>query len=307
MSDPIVFVGSSSENSESARAITSMLGHDFQPREWTDQFHPSSTSLNDLIQLSESCDFAILIADGDDITVSRKHRSLSPRDNIIFELGLFGGKIGFDRCYVVHQKGQDLKLPSDLRGWTPSIYKLQSDGNIRNSLRPVLNEIIYEMKRRGPLTAESQQVKFMLIDCWNGLALDSQVPANAPHIPVLWTPHGQKWQQWFLEDAGNGNYYIRSAHRNFVLGVTAETQNFPEVSLQTKTNTNNQKWRIAELRDGLVFRIEPVSFEGLSLSSPPNAHIPASKPSREVEKLEAPILLDRVDSHEHQQWIISKF
>ncbi|WP_424390849.1 TIR domain-containing protein [Methyloceanibacter sp.] len=40
----------------------------------------------------------------------------SPRDNVVFEAGLFGGVLGMHRTFILHAKGS--KLPSDLLGFT---------------------------------------------------------------------------------------------------------------------------------------------------------------------------------------------
>jgi hypothetical protein len=40
----------------------------------------------------------------------------SPRDNVVFEAGLFGGVLGMRRTFILHAKGA--KLPSDLLGLT---------------------------------------------------------------------------------------------------------------------------------------------------------------------------------------------
>src|SRR5438270_12555465 len=40
----------------------------------------------------------------------------SPRDNVVFEAGLFGGALGMSRTFIVHAGGA--KLPSDLLGLT---------------------------------------------------------------------------------------------------------------------------------------------------------------------------------------------
>ena len=40
----------------------------------------------------------------------------SPRDNVVFEAGLFGGVLGMDRTFILHANGA--KLPTDLLGLT---------------------------------------------------------------------------------------------------------------------------------------------------------------------------------------------
>ncbi|MCT1526048.1 nucleotide-binding protein, partial [Sphingobacterium hotanense] len=66
-------------------------------------------------------------ATADDITKSRLETSKSPRDNVIFEYGLFTGGIGSSRTFLVMEEGT--KLPSDLNGITlPFILKHGDEG-----------------------------------------------------------------------------------------------------------------------------------------------------------------------------------
>lgn len=90
---------------------------------WPDNvFGVSSYPLEDLEQHLETADFAIAIAQDDDLTTSRKERKPSPRDNVIFELGLFMGRLGRRRTILMKPKGVAIKLPSDLAGVTTIDY-----------------------------------------------------------------------------------------------------------------------------------------------------------------------------------------
>lgn len=58
-------------------------------------------------------------------------------------------------------------------------------------------------------------------------------------------------QQWKLEDAGNGYYYIRSKkYNNLYLNVNSNT-NGTRVTVSTKTGKDNQKWKIQEMYFGV--------------------------------------------------------
>jgi CRP/FNR family cyclic AMP-dependent transcriptional regulator len=84
---------------------------------WPDNvFGVSSYPLEDLEEHLDTADFAIAIAQDDDLTTSRKERTPSPRDNVIFELGLFMGRLGRRRTILMKPKGVAVKLPSDLAG-----------------------------------------------------------------------------------------------------------------------------------------------------------------------------------------------
>jgi predicted nucleotide-binding protein len=50
---------------------------------------------------SKETDFAAFVVTADDVTASRGRRKASPRDNVVFEIGLFMGAIGRERTFVV--------------------------------------------------------------------------------------------------------------------------------------------------------------------------------------------------------------
>jgi len=122
---PAVFIGSSSEGLHIAEAIHKRLGnHPCTPVLWSqDVFDASQTTIEDLVRATLETDFAVMILTPDDMTRSRKRDRLAPRDNVIFELGLFMGALTRPRTYIVMPKGKDLKIPTDLLGVTHLPYK----------------------------------------------------------------------------------------------------------------------------------------------------------------------------------------
>jgi hypothetical protein len=133
---PKIFVGSSTEGVKVAREIRALVQKEtnveFVP--WTRVFEPGATNIESLEKAAEEVDFAILVITQDDITISRDETKPSPRDNVIFELGLFMGSLGRERCLVVKEESPDLKLPTDLLsvGFLP--FRLCKDRDLSASL-----------------------------------------------------------------------------------------------------------------------------------------------------------------------------
>jgi hypothetical protein len=119
---PIVFVGSASESLRIADAISNNLREVAFVKPWTKGFKLSQYTLEDLVKTASTYDFAIFVLSGDDIRESRGVEALVPRDNVIFETGLFTGVLGRDRVFVVKQKDANVQLPSDLLGLTVGDY-----------------------------------------------------------------------------------------------------------------------------------------------------------------------------------------
>lgn len=115
---PRVFIGSSSEGLDVARAVSSLLSQaGFLPNLWNrGAFEAGETYMESLERVVTDSSFALLILTPDDIVESRGQRQQAARDNILFELGLFIGALGRRRALMVVQKGAELRLPSDLLG-----------------------------------------------------------------------------------------------------------------------------------------------------------------------------------------------
>ena len=115
-----VFIISSVEALPVARIIQNAFEHDkFTTTVWPDGvFKVASYTLQSLEDAIEDSDFAIAIAHADDLTECRGRDWPSPRDNVIFELGLFMGRLGKHRAILMEPRDEGVKLPSDLAGIT---------------------------------------------------------------------------------------------------------------------------------------------------------------------------------------------
>jgi hypothetical protein len=133
-----VFIASSSEGLDVAKAVRRLLLNELADKAkvepWTRRFELSATYIESLEKIAVEADFAVLVLTPDDVTTSRKKEKLAPRDNVIFELGLFMGALGRERCYLVHEDRPDLKLPSDLLGVKSATFKSPNDGDLEAAL-----------------------------------------------------------------------------------------------------------------------------------------------------------------------------
>jgi hypothetical protein len=117
MSRASVFIGSSSEGREVARAIGEGLECCADTIMWDeDVFEFGRGYLEELMTELERHDFAVLVLTPDDVVESRGDSKKSPRDNVLFECGLFMGRLGRERTFIVCDRSTEMKLPSDLAG-----------------------------------------------------------------------------------------------------------------------------------------------------------------------------------------------
>src|SRR5579859_2797774 len=132
MTAPSVFIGSSSEGIEWARSVRSKLEPDAEVSLWDEGFFPLGTGfLEALVDSLPRFDFAVLILSADDRIESREEERVSPRDNVLFELGLFMGHLGRSRTFVLRDANAKLKIPSDLAGVSTATYHWPREDNNR--------------------------------------------------------------------------------------------------------------------------------------------------------------------------------
>lgn len=146
-----VFIISSAEALEIARLVQDGLERDFLVEVWTDDvFKIASYTLKDLERKVDQADFAIAIAHADDVTSSRGQQWPAPRDNVIFELGLFMGRLGTERAILMEPRDEQVKLPSDYAGLQTVGYVWQKGPDAAARLAPACNRLRRHMLDLGP-------------------------------------------------------------------------------------------------------------------------------------------------------------
>jgi hypothetical protein len=154
-----VFVGSSSEGLEFARAVRASLDADAEVTLWDEGvFELGQTFVESLIRALSRFDFAVVVLTPDDLVHSRSTDVFGPRDNVIFELGLFMGRLGRDRTFILHQRDPGLRIPSDLSGVTTAQYNWpRADGSHRSAVAAACDRIRNQIRSLGALNTNSDE------------------------------------------------------------------------------------------------------------------------------------------------------
>lgn len=147
-----VFLISSVESLPIARIIQSSFEHDpFLTTVWTDGvFRAANYTLESLEAALDDSDFAIAIAHGDDLTQFRGQDWPTPRDNVVFELGLFMGKLGRARAILMEPREEKVRLPSDLSGITTIPYRYEPGQDSNALMAPACNRLREHINQLGP-------------------------------------------------------------------------------------------------------------------------------------------------------------
>jgi hypothetical protein len=151
MPKPTIFIGSATEGREVADNLQVLLRTDYDVQVWYQgSIRPGQSVLESLVKEVSQYDFGIFVFTADDSVTSRGETSGAPRDNVVFELGLFTGCLGRDRTFVVVDADTRTRIPSDLAGIPPISFTRHHSGNLRASLGAAATEIRDAMRSVGP-------------------------------------------------------------------------------------------------------------------------------------------------------------
>lgn len=137
-----LFIGSSSEGLSIATQLKDKILFDCEewiaPEIWNDGniFSLNKNALDCLIKASRKYDYGILIATKDDIVKSRGKKSLTPRDNVMFEMGMFLGSLGLTRAFLLVE--EESKLPTDYNGVTVPYFQKNKTGSLEKAIESII-------------------------------------------------------------------------------------------------------------------------------------------------------------------------
>lgn len=154
---PRVFIASSVEGLSVAHAIQESLRPEADCYLWSDPgiFEVSEVTIESLVKALDLFSYAIVVLTPDDLISRRSVQKAVPRDNLVFELGLFVGRHGRDSVFMVAPKGQEILLPSDLFGVQVAYYNLSSLGegtariDVSSACTSILRAVRTAEKRRS--------------------------------------------------------------------------------------------------------------------------------------------------------------
>ncbi len=150
---PKIFIGSSREGINVADALNSKLDDVAECTVWQDNaMQIAGNLLSELINNAKRSDFGIFVFSADDVIIMRDDVKSSVRDNVLFEMGLFIGRLGMERCFfIVPHDAEALRIPTDLAGIIYGRYwPNRADGNLSAALNPVCLQIRTQIARLGP-------------------------------------------------------------------------------------------------------------------------------------------------------------
>ena len=151
-----VFIGSSAESIPYADAVLGELERECEVTPWyAGTFNATNYTMEDLENAVDTNDFAIFICGADDVAEIRGISYYVTRDNTLFEMGLFWGKLKKGRVFflvpseVKGEGNEEYHLLSDLTGIEPFRYQLRTDSNLSAAVRVACGKMLTIIKREG--------------------------------------------------------------------------------------------------------------------------------------------------------------
>ncbi|MBT3010110.1 MAG: nucleotide-binding protein [Candidatus Thiodiazotropha sp. (ex Lucina aurantia)] len=139
---PRVFIGSSSKHLYIAEALQQGLTQSADVEVWNQGiFEASEVVFTKLTEVAKEFDAAVFVLSPDDLVVKKERELNQPRDNVLFEIGLFMGSLGAKNVWLVVSRKDKLALPSDFDGLNPITWEMQKSGNLRASIGEACTEI----------------------------------------------------------------------------------------------------------------------------------------------------------------------
>ena len=264
---PLLFIGSSTEALPVAREIRDNLDKQsgLITRLWNDGIFSLSVFVPDqIIATAATFDFAVLVFSPDDV---RSVPTAAPRDNIVFELGLFAGQLGRERTFAVVHGPDEPKLPSDFAGVTHATYKSEPDesGTPRPKVGPACDEIMKAVNRLGRLRHPDLEKTLYSIVINHRQAFKIEDP--------LFQQRLNRWCTWEREDSEKWGQGLLRVSDDFpeVLKALCENAKINIFSTSTPDSRNiwNQPWgkRLLEAQEDQAKRDRPILSERVFIYS----------------------------------------
>ncbi|WP_409298940.1 TIR domain-containing protein [Peribacillus sp. SCS-26] len=135
--NPKVFIGSASESIHYVDAIHEGLSRMAEVTPWSaGAFRPLEYNMESLERQLDLNDFAVFVFSPDDVVRIRGRITFTARDNTLFEMGLFWGRLRRGRVFYIipselpeDEHAQGFRIPTDLDGLTVLRYEKRSDSN----------------------------------------------------------------------------------------------------------------------------------------------------------------------------------
>lgn len=188
---PGLFIGSAKESLKFANALQKELKDVALTEVWDQCFRSGHYTLEELTRKSNEVDFAAFILGQEDETTSKGKITLSPRDNVVYEAGLFSGRLGVSKVFLlVNVNGT--KKPTDWDGLVNLFYDPeQSEEKAIHDAAENIRKQINEWKLTTANSLEQQ-----VPGAWWQFVVNSDEGSVLSLMKILYSEVDAGWKIW---------------------------------------------------------------------------------------------------------------
>jgi hypothetical protein len=139
---PKVFIGSSSAGLETAREIQNQLFDAADLTVWNKEDWLNKGTLERLMEILDIYNFAIMVLRPDDVIEIKGEKKTTTRDNVLLELGLFMGKHGREKVFIVFQDDENQRIASDLLGINFALFNTDSEASLAVACNKIRKQML---------------------------------------------------------------------------------------------------------------------------------------------------------------------
>jgi len=191
-----IFIASSSESLNYAKALKSLLGKSTKHSVtvWNEApFTLGETIIESLEKIKSMYDYAVFLFHPDDKISFRTEKMTAVRDNVIFEFGLFVGTLGIKKCFAVVPGNIEIKQPTDLAGVITSRYNFNAkEKTAEKTLKKSADEILKAINGKKSLYKSEKMIR--------GDFRDSIVDATV-NVDLIDSELHDEWRQTFQKSS----------------------------------------------------------------------------------------------------------
>lgn len=232
-----------------ANAIQAQLEYSCETTVWKDGiFMLSKGTLESLEKALDEVEYGIFVFSPDDAVKIREKEKVSIRDNVLFEFGLFMGKLGREKVFFITPENcKDLHIATDLLGITRGVYFERSDGNMRAAVNTFCEEV------KEAISANSKSNYGMLkYGMFHEFADDISLALAQSKKITLYFIHSRSWRE------NNHNAIINFLERSDSQKLTVFLPDFLNKNLMNnfRYNFSDGKYILGLVEDAVGFFID---------------------------------------------------
>jgi predicted nucleotide-binding protein len=240
---PKVFIGSARESINYVNAIQEQLSYCAEVTPWSaGAFRSLEYPMEALERELTQNDFAIFVFSPDDVVNIRGVTSFITRDNTLFEMGLFWGRLKRGRVfYLIPDTTPDnddvkgLRLPSDLEALTVLTYQVRSDHNYNAAVNVACGKIQTIIEEMGFFQDPAVLLKEALETTEQDYAIIRLLRTLSKHL--LDDPT-QKYE--YLSEAVRSTYKVPTAYFVEGIGIWLKEEHQDHIGLRQVAGNEGQ-------------------------------------------------------------------